>query len=174
MKDMVVLVDSEDNPIGMEEKQRAHVEGKLHRAFSVFVFNSDNQILLQKRALDKYHCGGMWTNACCSHPAPNEIIKDAAQRTLIEEMGIICDLQKSFDFIYKAQLANGLTEYEFDHVFIGRFDGFAKPNPKEVMAYKWISISRLQKELEDNPERFTPWFIIAIPRILDTINNPVD
>ncbi len=171
MENMVILVDSEDNPIGTEEKYKAHVEGKLHRAFSVFIFNSDNQILLQKRALDKYHCGGMWTNACCSHPAPNEIMKDAAQRRLIEEMGIICNLQKSFDFIYRAQFSNRLIEYEFDHVFIGKFDGFAKPNPEEVMAYKWLSISGLKKELEEEPERFTPWFKIAIPRVLDIVST---
>ncbi len=174
MKDKVILVDSEDNPVGIEDKYNVHVEGKLHRAFSVFLFNSDNQMLLQKRALDKYHCGGMWTNACCSHPAPNENLKDAAQRRLIEEMGIICDIQKAFDFIYKAHFSNGLIEYEFDHVFMGKFDGFAKPNPDEVMAYKWISIAKLKEELEDDSERFTPWFKIAIPRVFDTISIPAE
>ena len=132
----VVLVDEQDNAIGTMEKQQAHVEGVLHRAFSIFIFNSEKKLLLQKRASSKYHCGGLWTNTCCSHPRETENIQDAAIRRLHEEMGMQCELNAIFSFVYKAEFENGLTEHEFDHVFIGHFHHHIEFNTEEVAAIK--------------------------------------
>lgn len=161
-EEMVVLVDDEDNSIGTMEKMEAHKKGVLHRAFSVVLFNNRNELLLQQRALNKYHCASLWTNTCCSHPFPGEEILDAANRRLKEEMGIECALQKSFTFIYKARFDNGLTEHEFDHVFLGRFSGTPVINTDEVVDWKYISLPDLKKDMAQNPEAFTPWFKIIV------------
>jgi isopentenyl-diphosphate delta-isomerase len=164
--EFVVLVDEQDNAIGTMEKQQAHVEGVLHRAFSIFIFNSEKELLLQKRASSKYHCGGLWTNACCSHPRENENIQDAANRRLAEEMGMQCSLKPIFTFMYKAEFDNGLTEHEFDHVFFGESNQTPKINTEEVDDYRYISMDALQQEVKEFPENFTPWFIIALDRVL--------
>jgi isopentenyl-diphosphate delta-isomerase len=161
----VVLVDDQDNAIGKMEKQQAHVEGVLHRAFSIFIFNSEKKLLLQKRASSKYHCGGLWTNTCCSHPRENENIKDAAIRRLQEEMGMHCQLQPIFSFVYRAEFENGLTEYEFDHVFFGESDQTPELNLEEVEDFRYVGIEQLQTEITENPAHFTPWFLIALDRV---------
>jgi isopentenyl-diphosphate delta-isomerase len=164
--EFVVLVDEQDNPIGKMEKQQAHIEGLLHRAFSIFIFNSEKKLLLQKRASSKYHCGGLWTNSCCSHPRENENIQDAANRRLAEEMGMQCSLKPIFTFMYRAEFDNGLIEHEFDHVFFGESDQNPKINPEEVETYRYIAMENLQQEVKEFPENFTPWFIIALGRVL--------
>ncbi|WP_346237576.1 isopentenyl-diphosphate Delta-isomerase [Niabella insulamsoli] len=164
-KDLVVLVDERDEALGTMEKMEAHEKALLHRAFSVLLFNEQNEWLLQRRALDKYHCGGLWTNTCCSHPYPDENTKDAAVRRLQEEMGISCRLEKAFDFIYKASFDNGLTEHEFDHVFIGNFSGDPQINTQEVADWKYISSEDLKKDMATHPEDYTPWFKIIIDKM---------
>ena len=163
----VVLVDKNDNAIGTMEKQQAHVEGALHRAFSIFIFNSENKLLLQKRASSKYHCGGLWTNTCCSHPRENEIVLDAAARRLQEEMGMQCELKPIFSFVYKAQFENGLTEHEYDHVFVGQSDQLPKLDAEEVEDYRYIGLEELHKEIKVSPQNFTPWFLIALDRVTE-------
>jgi len=164
--EFVVLVDDQDNPIGKTEKQQAHIEGLLHRAFSIFIFNSEKKLLLQKRASSKYHCGGLWTNSCCSHPRENENIQDAANRRLAEEMGMQCSLKPIFTFMYRAEFDNGLIEHELDHVFFGESDQNPKINPEEVETYRYIAMEDLQQEVKEFPQNFTPWFIIALDRVL--------
>ena len=165
MPDRLILVDDKDNEIGIEEKMEAHRQGKLHRAFSIFVFNSKKQMLLQKRAVKKYHSGGLWTNTCCSHPQPNEGTEEAAHRRLKEEMGFDCDLTKVTSFIYKSDFGNGLTEHEFDHVFIGFFDGDIVPNKDEVDEFKFVDINELKNDIGNNPESYTTWFRIAMDKV---------
>jgi isopentenyl-diphosphate delta-isomerase len=166
MNEMVILVDSLDRQIGVEEKMKAHREGKLHRAFSVFVFNDKGEMLLQKRAPHKYHSGGLWTNACCSHPRPEEATEQAAVRRLQEEIGFVCELKKAFHFIYKAELDSGLIEHEFDHVFIGSYSGEIHPNISEVVDYRWLNAQDIKYELEHFPEKFTVWFKIMFEHVL--------
>lgn len=161
----VILVNEKDEPVGTMEKMEAHRRGLLHRAFSVFVFNARGEMLLQQRDVGKYHSGGLWTNACCSHPIPGEPVDQAAKRRLKEELGFTIPVKKTFEFIYKADFDNGLTEKEFDHVFVGVYDGEVTPNPKEVMDYRWLSLDRIREELEVNPEKYTAWFIIAFPEL---------
>lgn len=163
--EILVLVDDQDNSIGTMEKMEAHKKGLLHRAFSVLLFNDKNELLLQQRAFDKYHCNGLWTNTCCSHSFPEEDVLDAAKRRLKEEMGIECDLKKSFDFIYKARFDNGLIEHEFDHVFLGRFLGTPVINTAEVADWKYISLPELKKDLLQNPDTYTPWFKIIMSKV---------
>lgn len=164
-EELLVLVDEWDNAVGEMSKLEAHEKGLLHRAFSVLLFNDRRELLLQQRAFDKYHCGGLWTNTCCSHPYPDEDVKTAASRRLKEEMGIECALQKSFDFIYKAEFDNGLTEHEFDHVFLGEFSGAPVINKNEVADWKYISLSDLQIDISNHPEKYTPWFKIIMTEI---------
>ncbi len=166
MAEMLILVDENDRQIGTEEKIKAHEEGKLHRAFSIFIFNSKGEMLLQKRAKTKYHSGGLWTNTCCSHPRDGERIEEAVHRRLKEEMGFDCELEEKFHFIYKVKLDHGLTEHEFDHVFVGKYDGEVKPNPEEADDFKWINMETLKKDLEEHPENYTEWFKIAIQKFL--------
>lgn len=149
------------------DKQEAHEKALLHRAFSVFVFNSSGKLLLQQRALSKYHSGGLWTNTCCSHPRPGEQTIDAAHRRLQEEMGFDCQLQQKFYFIYKAPFENGLTEHELDFIYTGTFDGEPEINPDEVQQYKWISITDLNNDIRLHPERYTAWFNIILKEYLD-------
>jgi len=166
MEQKVILVDKNDKEIGIEEKIKAHQEGKLHRAFSVAVFNSESKLLLQKRAEGKYHSGGLWTNTCCSHPAPGEGTEEAAHRRLKEEMGFDCPLREAFSFIYKHKFDNGLTEYEFDHIFIGTFDHAPAPNPKEVSDWKWIDPEKLKQDIQKKPDQYTYWFKICVDKII--------
>jgi isopentenyl-diphosphate Delta-isomerase len=161
----VILVDESDEAIGAMEKMEAHRLGVLHRAFSVFIFNSNGQMLLQQRADTKYHSAGLWTNACCSHPAPGEEIKSAAERRLQEELGFKADLKPAFDFIYKASFNNGLTEHEYDHVFVGYYNGEIRPDEDEVKEWKFMNIDDLAREMEREPDTFTSWFQIAFPEL---------
>ncbi|MFN5911459.1 MAG: isopentenyl-diphosphate Delta-isomerase [Bacteroidota bacterium] len=160
--DQVILVDEFDRQVGTEEKLEAHRLGLLHRAFSVLVFDSEGKMLLQRRSFDKYHSGGLWTNTCCSHPAPGEAIEDAAKRRLSEEMGICCDLEKRFSFIYKAELDKGLTEYELDHVLTGISDETPHLNPEEAMSFKWMAMNDLLDDVQRSPEKYTAWFRIIL------------
>jgi isopentenyl-diphosphate delta-isomerase len=155
--DLLVLVDQLDREIGVGEKMAVHRSGQLHRAFSIFVTNSQGEILLQQRALNKYHSGGLWTNTCCSHPRPGEELMRAAHRRLQEEMGFDCELQELFSFIYHAKLEGGLIEHEYDHVLLGKFDGTPIVNPLEVENWRWIDAKTLEKEINDRPDRFTYW-----------------
>jgi isopentenyl-diphosphate delta-isomerase len=161
----VILVNEKDEPVGTIEKLAAHQQALLHRAISVFIFNKKNEILLQQRNKKKYHSGGLWANACCSHPAPGEAVEAAAARRLKEELGFSTPLKKAFDFIYKATFHNGLTENEFDHVFIGTYDGDIQPDKEEVMDYCFMSISDIKNTIASHPEKYAEWFKIALPKI---------
>lgn len=163
--DEVILVNENDEPIGTMEKMEAHEKGLLHRAFSVFIFNSAGEMLLQQRAAVKYHSAGLWTNACCSHPRPGEETEAAALRRLKEELGFRTEIQKVFDFSYKASFENGLTEHEFDHVFIGHYDQAFTPNPEEVQDFSFRPVERIRESLVSEPAAYTAWFHIAFPRI---------
>lgn len=163
-KDWVVLVNRRDRQIGIMEKLAAHREGRLHRAFSVFIFNSSRDLLLQKRAPSKYHCPGLWTNTCCSHPRPSERVLSGARRRLREEMGMEAPLKKVFSFVYKVGFKNGLTEHEFDHVFVGVHDAEPVLNPEEVADSRWVSLEELNSWVNERPEDFTPWFLLCYKR----------
>lgn len=163
---LVILVDEQDNAIGEMEKLLAHERGALHRAFSVFIFNSRGEMLLQRRALSKYHSAGLWTNACCSHPSPGEETLQAAERRLQEEMGFTTGLKKAFDFVYNVRFQNGLTEHEFDHVYTGIYDGPININKEEVEEYSFHNIENIQSSLAQNPEKFTEWFRIAFKKVI--------
>ncbi|MBV9963122.1 MAG: isopentenyl-diphosphate Delta-isomerase [Parafilimonas sp.] len=161
----VILVNERDVETGTMEKIEAHRKGILHRAFSIFIFNNKNEMLLQQRAANKYHSAGLWTNACCSHPKPGEQIEDAALRRLKEELGFQTPLQKVFDFTYKSSFDNGLTEHEFDHVFAGIHNGEVDFNHTEVQDVCYRSIEEIESALELHPHKFTSWFLIAFPII---------
>ena len=161
----VVLVNQNDDPIGVMEKLEAHQKGLLHRAFSVFIFDNKGRMLLQQRAPEKYHGAHLWTNACCSHPFPGEKVDDAAQRRLKEELGFNTELHEIFSFTYKASVENGLTEYEFDHVFAGEYEKEIQPDPDEVSACYFKNMESIKKEIETEPGKFTTWFKIAFPEI---------
>ena len=169
MEEFVVLVDQNDQKLGLMEKQQAHVAGLLHRAFSVFIFNSKGELMIQQRAASKYHSPTLWTNTCCSHPRDNETYEQAAHRRLEEEMGFDCELEYKFNFIYKAHLENDLIEHELDHVFIGTFDNEPKLNPDEVMAYRWVELDDLKKDMEKNPQNYTAWFKIIFEHYVSYI-----
>lgn len=160
-RNYVITVNKKDKEIGKEEKIKAHQEGKLHRAFSIFIFNEKGELLLQKRAESKYHSGGLWSNACCSHPRPGFDLKKEAKKRLKEEVGIKTTLKEVFSFIYKAKVGD-LIEHEFDHVFVGKFNGDPKPNGKEVEEWRWINKRELKKDLKENPEKYTPWLKIIL------------
>jgi isopentenyl-diphosphate Delta-isomerase len=160
-EEQVVLVDENDRPLGTAPKMAAHEAGQLHRAFSVFVFHPDGRVLLQQRAHSKYHSGGLWTNTCCSHPRPDEDVAQAAHRRLREEMGFDCDLRAAFTFVYRAELDRGLTEHEYDHVFLGEFSGEPALDPDEAAAWRWVEPAALNSELAAEPQDFTVWFRIA-------------
>ncbi len=167
MEEQVILVDENDVELGLMPKMEAHEKGVLHRAFSVFLFNEHGEMLLQKRASSKYHSPDLWTNTCCSHPRQNETVLEAAHRRLEEEMGISAELNQRFSFIYKAELDQGLTEHELDHVVTGNFSGEPILNPEEVGDWRYISKENLLKELENKPEQFTEWFKICVNQVLD-------
>jgi isopentenyl-diphosphate delta-isomerase len=163
--EQVILVNEQDEPLGTMEKLEAHRKGVLHRAFSIFIFNSKGEMLLQQRAFSKYHSGGLWTNACCSHPAPGEDVAAAANRRLKEEMGFDVPVNKIFDFVYSAEFENGLTEYEFDHVFAGEYEGLINFNPEEVNDYCYKTVKEIRQTIQSHPKKYTAWFIIAFPEI---------
>jgi isopentenyl-diphosphate delta-isomerase len=164
--EQVILVDEFDNDLGSMEKLRAHELGLLHRAFSVFLFDDNGNMLLQKRAFGKYHSPGLWTNTCCSHPRPGELTLDAAKRRLLEEMGIVANIEPAFNFIYKSSLDQNLTEHELDYVFVGTYNGIISPNSIEVCDYLYINIDELNHKLSTNEEQFTVWFKIAYNRVM--------
>ena len=163
-KEKVVLVDRNDNPIGLMSKLEAHEKGVLHRAFSVFILNKKGQLMLQRRALDKYHSPGLWTNTCCSHPRESEGTIEAGVRRLKEEMGFTTPLMPMFSFIYKSKFDNGLTEHEFDHVLLGYYDKQPFINKIEVSDWKWMSLDKIILEIKNKPEDFTVWFKIIFER----------
>ena len=174
MEEKVILVNEQDEPQGLMEKMEAHEKGLLHRAFSVFVVNKNNELLLQQRAHHKYHSGGLWTNTCCSHQRDGESNLDAAHRRLQEEMGFDCDLQKLTDFIYRAELDQGLIEHEFDHVFIGQWEGKPAFNPNEVADFKWIDVNELSGDMNQNPGMYTVWFKIIYDEFLNHMHHASD
>jgi isopentenyl-diphosphate Delta-isomerase len=161
----LILVDENDVPIGTIEKMEAHQRALLHRAFSVFIFNSKGEMLLQQRAINKYHSGGLWTNACCSHPYEGQEIKWAAEKRLQEEMGFSASLSKAFSFIYKAVFDNGLTEHEYDHVFIGIYEGNIVPDKAEVADYCFMTMDAIENALQSHPQKYTAWFKIAFEKL---------
>ncbi len=162
----MILVNDRDESIGTMDKMEAHMKGCLHRAFSVFIFNNKGEMLLQQRAIHKYHSGGLWTNACCSHPLPedNDLCM-AAKRRLKEEMGFDADIEKTFSFIYKADVDNGLVEHEYDHVFTGRFEGKISPDNSEVKDYCYMKMEAIRAGIQSHPQKYTPWFKIAFPKL---------
>lgn len=161
----VILVDEQDNELGVMEKMQAHRPPVLHRAFSIFIFNKQNEMLLQKRAAGKYHSPGLWTNACCSHPMPGELTEAAAIRRLREELGFETPVKEVFAFTYKAEFENGLGEHEYDHVFTGCYEGSIVPNPDEVSDFCYLSMSEIAQRIRETPGEFTIWFQLAFPRI---------
>lgn len=163
--EFVILVDENDQEIGQMEKMEAHEKGLLHRAFSVFLFNTKGELLLQQRATEKYHSGGLWTNTCCSHPRAGESILEAATRRLKEEMGIETNLQQAFHFIYNAPMDQGLTEHELDHVVLGDFDGIPTLNPHEAADWKWMPMNEIREDLNQRPELYTTWFRIVFEQV---------
>ena len=168
----VVLVDREDRPVGRMEKLEAHRRGLLHRAFSVFVFNHRGEMLLQRRAMDKYHSSGLWSNTCCSHPRPGEAVERAAERRLWEEMGMACDLDRRFSFVYRADFSSGLVEHELDHVFVGWSDAVPSPNPGEVAEWRYATPDEIRAEMEGDPALFTAWFRICFERAAEAALTP--
>ncbi|MDO4225423.1 MAG: isopentenyl-diphosphate Delta-isomerase [Bergeyella zoohelcum] len=162
MHEQVVLVTEKDEFLGLMDKQEAHEKGLLHRAFSVFLFNKKGEMLLQKRASTKYHSPNQWTNACCSHPRNGENYHQAALRRLQEELGISCDLEEKFHFIYKADVGGGLWEHELDYVFVGEYEGDFQLNPNEVAEIRYINLQDLEQEILENPQNFTEWFKIIL------------
>jgi isopentenyl-diphosphate delta-isomerase len=169
LREEVILVDESDEQVGVAEKLATHTSAKLHRAFSIFIFSSDGKLLLQKRTASKYHSRGLWSNTCCGHPRPGETTEVASLRRLYEEMGFQCEIRKLFAFTYYAQLENGLFEHEYDHVFIGQFDGSPDPSPDEVEDWKWIDLPALKTEMETNPEDFTYWFKLSLDEVCGNI-----
>ncbi|MXV14101.1 isopentenyl-diphosphate Delta-isomerase [Hufsiella ginkgonis] len=173
MEEEVILVDESDCATGTMSKMQAHLEGALHRAFSVFIFNSRDELLLQQRAMDKYHSGGKWTNTCCSHPRPGERSQDAANRRLLEEMGLDCELIHQFNFTYRARLENNLVEHEFDHVFFGTSDALPVPSPREVMEVKYVGLDQLAADLAQHPAHYSEWLRICLDRVIENYRQYV-
>jgi isopentenyl-diphosphate delta-isomerase len=165
MSEYVIVVDDLDREVGREEKLIAHLTCRLHRAVSVFVFDIDGRMLLQRRSGNKYHSGGLWSNTCCGHPRPGETSVDAAQRRLREEMGFSCPLTRACTVRYRLDVGGGLAEHEYDHVFVGEFDGRPQPDPGEVRDWCWIDRASLREELERRPAEFTPWFGVILGRL---------
>ena len=168
-REEVILVNENDIPLGTMEKIEAHRKALLHRAFSVFIFNSRGEMLLQQRAPGKYHSAGLWTNACCSHPRPGEDTCAAAKRRLHEELGFDTPLKKVFDFTYRSEFSNGLTEFEFDHVYTGIYDEAIYPNPMEVSDCRYRSLDEIRASLQSDPQQFTSWFHLAFPLVCENV-----
>lgn len=164
MEEQVILVNERDEKIGLMPKLEAHQKGILHRAFSVFIINDNNELMLQQRAMNKYHSPGLWTNTCCSHQRDGETSLEAGNRRLEEEMGFNTPLKETGSIIYKAPFDNGLTEHELDHILIGNFNGIPKINQAEVSSWKWMTLEQIQKDIRINPEDYTAWFKIIIDK----------
>jgi isopentenyl-diphosphate delta-isomerase len=171
MEEKVILVDEKDNQIGLMPKMEAHEKAVLHRAFSVFIFNNKGELMLQQRAVNKYHSPLLWTNTCCSHQRDGETNLQAGKRRLQEEMGFTTDLKEVFSFIYKAPFDNGLTEHELDHVMVGDFNETPNINPDEVESYKWMPLEDVKKDIEDNPVIYTAWFKIIFKESYDKLST---
>ena len=171
VEEQVILVDKDDNQIGLMPKMEAHEKALLHRAFSVFTFNDKGQLLLQQRAADKYHSPLLWTNTCCSHQRNGETNLEAGKRRLQEEMGFTCELEEVFSFIYKAPFDNGLTEHELDHVLIGKYNEDPIINTEEVESFKWMTLVEVKNDIEQQPETYTAWFKIIFKESFDKIIN---
>jgi len=171
MPEYVILVNEQDEAVGFEEKSKTHQDGLLHRALSVFIFNSAGDSLLQKRAAKKYHSGGMWSNACCSHPAPGESITAAAHRRLKEEMGFDCEIEELFSFIYRVELNGGLIEHELDHVMVGMFDGEPTPNADEIEDWEWVRSDELSDRMVAHPDKYTYWFRLSFAQVCKLFSN---
>jgi isopentenyl-diphosphate delta-isomerase len=169
--EQVILVDTNDKVVGYEGKLKAHQLGLLHRAFSIFIFNSKGELLLQRRALHKYHSAGLWTNTCCSHQRPGEETINAAQRRLKEEMGMQCEMRPLFSFIYRTDFDNGLIEHELDHVLTGESDKNPSPEPEEVMEWEWANTATLLQRIHTYPEHYTYWFTQLLPKVLDALKK---
>lgn len=165
------MVDQNDVPLGTIDKMEAHQKALLHRAFSVFIFNSKGQMLLQQRAKNKYHSAGLWTNACCSHPYQEQDTLAAAEKRLQEEMGFTTSLTKTFEFVYKASFDNGLTEYEYDHVFTGKYDGEIVPDKSEVESFCFMDMDEIKTSIAAHPNKYTAWFKIAFPKLEDYLQQ---
>jgi isopentenyl-diphosphate delta-isomerase len=170
MTEHVILVDPDDRPLGTMEKMEAHRLGVLHRAFSAFVFNSRGELLLHRRALEKYHSGGLWTNTCCSHPRPGESIVEAAQRRLVEEMGMFCQLEPRFSFVYRADLDRGMIEHELDHVLVGYSDVQPEPDAAEVCETKYMPVDQVVADMAKHPNQYTAWFQICLPEVISSLS----
>ena len=171
MVEKVILVDESDKELGLMEKMEAHEKGLLHRAFSVFILDDNGDLLLQQRAKSKYHSGGLWTNTCCSHPRAGEETIAAAHRRLMEEMGFDCEIEEMFHFIYKAELDQGLTEHELDHLFIGYSNEDPIINPEEVESWKRMPIENVEADIKNNPDQYTEWFKIALPTVREKLKG---
>lgn len=171
MEVQVILVNERDEPTGVMEKMEAHHKGLLHRAFSVFIWNDNGDMLIHQRALDKYHSGGLWTNACCSHPYPGEATTDAAHRRLSEELGFDCPLSPAFQFTYRTDFDNGLIEHEFDHVLVGTYNGPIEPNSQEVHDYKYLPVAEITRLIAEQPAQFTSWFKLAFPKVIEHLGK---
>lgn len=161
----VVLVNENDTQIGIMEKMAAHMVPRLHRAFSIFIFNSKGELLLQQRSFSKYHSPGLWTNTCCSHPRNGESLEQATARRLQEEMGMTCDMHEVFTFIYKASVGLGLIEHEFDHVWFGQSDDLPVINPGEVASFKYMNLDTIAEDMKNHPESYTEWFKISFEEV---------
>ena len=168
-EELVILVDENDKQIGLMPKMEAHEKAVLHRAFSVFVFNGKNELMLQQRALHKYHSPGLWTNTCCSHQRDGETNLEAGKRRLFEEMGFVTDLKETTSFIYKAPFENGLTEHEFDHILVGNYENDPLINKDEVASWKWVDLDLVKQNIEKSPELYTAWFKIIFEKYYQTL-----
>lgn len=164
MEEQVILVNEKDEQIGTMPKMEAHEKAVLHRAFSVFILNNKGELMLQQRALHKYHSPGLWTNTCCSHQRVGESNIEAGKRRLQEEMGFVTNLEETISFIYKAPFDNGLTEHEYDHVMVGYYEDDPHINKDEVASWKWMPLDKVQKDIEENPDNYTVWFKIIFER----------
>lgn len=169
IEDQVLLVNEKDEAVGTMGKMEAHQVGALHRAFSVFLFDEQGRLLIQKRAAGKYHSAGLWTNTCCSHPRPDETVQDAAQRRLMEEMGIDTPVEHRFSFLYKASFENGLHEHELDHVFFGYWSSGAEPHPDEAEDWKYIGLDELDADMRQHPEHYTVWLRTCWDRVREQL-----
>lgn len=168
-EEMVILVNENDEQIGLMPKMEAHEKAVLHRAFSVFIFNDKNELMLQQRALKKYHSPGLWTNTCCSHQRDGESSLEAGKRRLLEEMGFTADLKETTSFIYRAPFDNGLTEYEFDHILVGTYTDEPVLNTDEVADWKWMSLEKVKTDILENPGDYTAWFKIIFEKFYDSL-----
>jgi isopentenyl-diphosphate delta-isomerase len=164
VSEQLILVDAQDRELGVKDKLQAHVEGALHRAFSVFVFDAEKRLLLQKRARTKYHSGGLWSNTACGHPRPGETTHAAARRRLREEMGFDCELREAFEFLYRAELDGALVEHEYDHVLVGTHEGEPAPDPSEVEDWRWVTMDELRRDLRERPNDYSYWLSVAVNR----------